>query len=70
MIELDAKGLFCPEPLMMVQDALKKNPGEQIVVEVDTATPRDNILRLARRKKLEASVAESSDGVFTITINQ
>lgn len=70
MIELDAKGLFCPEPLMMVQDALKKNPGEQIVVEVDTATPRDNILRLARRKKLEATVAESSDGVFTITINQ
>lgn len=35
MVTVDAKGLFCPEPLMMTQDALKKNPGEQVVVEVD-----------------------------------
>lgn len=67
MITVDAKGLFCPEPLMLTQEALKKNPGEQVVVEVDSASPRDNILRLARRKKLNASVSEN-DGVFTITI--
>ena len=67
MVTVDAKGLFCPEPLMMIQDALKKNPGEQVVVEVDSATPRDNILRLARRKKLNATVDEK-DGVFTIAI--
>lgn len=67
MVTVDAKGLFCPEPLMMTQDALKKNSGEQVVVEVDSATPRDNILRLARRKKLNATVDEK-DGVFTITI--
>ena len=67
MVTVDAKGLFCPEPLMMVQEALRKNPGEQVVAEVDSASPRDNILRLARRKKLNASVVEE-DGVFTITI--
>lgn len=67
MVTVDAKGLFCPEPLMMTQDALKKNSGEQVVVEVDSAAPRDNILRLARRKKLNATVDEK-DGVFTITI--
>lgn len=67
MVTVDAKGLFCPEPLMMTQDALKKNSGEQVVMEVDSAAPRDNILRLARRKKLNATVDEK-DGVFTITI--
>ena len=67
MVTVDAKGLFCPEPLMMVQEALRKNPGEQVVAEVDSASPRDNILRLARRKKLNASVVEE-DGVYTITI--
>lgn len=67
MVNLDAKGLFCPEPLMMVQDAMKKNPGEKIVVEVDSASPRDNILRLVRHKKREAAVVEEG-GVFTITI--
>jgi tRNA 2-thiouridine synthesizing protein A len=68
MITVDAKGLFCPEPLIMTQEALKKNPGETIVVEVDSATPRDNILRLVRRKKLTASVEEKGD-VFVITIS-
>ena len=67
MIEIDAKGLFCPEPLMMTQEAIKKNPGEIVVVQVDSASPRDNILRLAHRKKLTATV-EETDGVFTITI--
>ena len=67
MVTVDAKGLFCPEPLMMTQDALKKNPGEQVVVEVDSASPRDNILRLARRTKWNVAVDEK-DGVFTITI--
>ncbi len=67
MVRIDAKGLSCPQPLMMVQEALKKNPGEQVVVEVDSSSPRDNILRLARRKKLSASVDEA-DGVFTITV--
>lgn len=67
MVRIDAKGLSCPQPLMMVQEALKKNPGEQVVVEVNSASPRDNILRLARRKKLSASVDEA-DGVFTISI--
>ncbi|WP_165043238.1 MULTISPECIES: sulfurtransferase TusA family protein [unclassified Adlercreutzia] len=67
MIELDAKGLSCPQPLMMVNDAMAGNPGETIVVEVDTATPRDNILRLAARKKRQASVEEVDD-IFRITI--
>ncbi|MDO4854742.1 MAG: sulfurtransferase TusA family protein [Coriobacteriia bacterium] len=67
MVRVDAKGLSCPQPLMMVQEALKKNPGEQVIVEVDSASPRDNILRLARRKKLSSSVTEA-DGVFTITV--
>ena len=69
MVQVDAKGLFCPEPLMMTQEAIKNNPGETIVVEVDTASPRDNILRLVRRKKLQATV-EESNGVFIITITQ
>ena len=67
MIKIDAKGLFCPEPLMLVQDALKKHPGEEVQVQVDSASPRDNILRLARRKKLSEQVSEA-DGVITITL--
>lgn len=69
MIEIDAKGLFCPEPLMMVQAAMKKNPNENLVVEVDSAAPRDNIVRLATRKHRQVSVEENSEGVIRISIS-
>ena len=68
MVTLDAKGLSCPEPLMMTQEAIKAHPGETVVVEVDSASPRDNILRLVRRKKLSATIEEHK-GVYTISIN-
>ena len=67
MIELDAQGLFCPEPLMMAADAIKNNPGEQVRIVVDSAAPRDNIARMAHRKGLEVGI-EENDGVYTLTI--
>ncbi len=68
MIELDAKGLFCPEPLMMASDAIKKNPGERIVIEVDQGSAKENISRLARKKGLALNVEDLDDGVFRLTI--
>ncbi len=68
MIELDAQGLFCPEPLMMVQKAMKEHPGEAIRVVVDSAAPRDNISRMVRRKNRALSV-EEGEGIWTLSID-
>lgn len=43
MIKLDSRGLSCPEPLMMVADALKKHPGEEIEVLVSEMHTKTNI---------------------------
>ena len=43
MIKLEARGLSCPEPLMMVAEALKKNPGSEIEVLVDEMHTKTNI---------------------------
>lgn len=43
MIKLDARGLSCPEPLMMVSDAMKKHPGEEIEVLVSEMHTKTNI---------------------------
>lgn len=67
MVELDAKGLSCPRPLMMAQEALESHPGEQVVIWVDSASPRDNILRMVRKRKLAAEVTEEQ-GAYRITI--
>lgn len=66
MVTVDAKGFSCPQPMIMAQEALKKNPDEVVVVEVDNASARDNVARCARRAKRTAAV-EEKDGYFTIT---
>lgn len=67
MIEIDAQGLFCPEPLMMAKAALDENPDQPMRILVDSAAPRDNISRLLDRKKRTYTVTED-DGVFTIDV--
>lgn len=51
MIEVDARGLSCPEPVMMAMDALKRAGDEPVRVLVSTSVARDNVKALAARKK-------------------
>lgn len=67
MIEVDARGLSCPEPLMMAMDAVNANPGERVRVLVSNATARDNIKSVAtRRKHAVAVVEDGADCIITI----
>lgn len=67
MATVDARGLACPEPLMMTMAAVKKADGP-VTVLVDSVIPRDNILKFAKKKKREAVVTEEN-GVYTIVIS-
>ncbi|PKL08962.1 MAG: hypothetical protein CVV51_06310 [Spirochaetae bacterium HGW-Spirochaetae-7] len=62
IITVDARGLACPEPLMMAKSALNRAGGKIVEVIVDTTTSRDNILRMAERERLEASERVDGDG--------
>jgi len=66
-IIVDAKGLACPEPLMMAKSALNRSGGKAVEVTVDTATSRDNILRMARREGREAAARVEGD-LFIVRI--
>ncbi len=67
MVTVDAKGLSCPEPVMLAKKAVKKNPSDDVQIVVDNATARDNILRMARSIKRTTDVRDI-DGVYTITL--
>lgn len=67
MIEVDAQGLFCPEPLIMAKAAVDKHPAEPIRIIVDSAPARDNISRMLRKAKREFNVVEDGD-VITIDV--
>ena len=64
MITVDATGLSCPEPLMLAKQATKDNPSQDVTVLVDSATARDNILRMAHGIGRATSLQEN-DGVYT-----
>ena len=59
---VDARGFACPEPVMLARSGLLRNKGKALRVLVDTATSRDNVLRLALREGLEASACEHEGG--------
>ena len=58
MIKVDARGLSCPEPVLMTEDALIDCKGSEVCVLTDAAQSRDNIVNFLKRKKVECTVKE------------
>jgi tRNA 2-thiouridine synthesizing protein A len=50
MLEVDVRGLSCPIPVVKTKKALEENPGQTIVVLVESEVSRENITRLAQSK--------------------
>lgn len=46
-ITVDARGLSCPQPVLLTLHEIKKGIKEEILVLVDTDTSRENITRAA-----------------------
>ena len=67
MVEVDARGYSCPEPVMMAMQALKTCGGQPVRVLVSTAIARDNVQALAAKKKKTAQVETVGDD-FAVVI--
>ena len=46
--KIDARGLSCPQPVVLVKKAIDKLGKGEIEVLVDTVTSKENVSRLAR----------------------
>lgn len=44
---VDARGLSCPQPVIMALDEIKQGSDKEIIVLVDTDTSRENVIRAA-----------------------
>lgn len=58
MYEVDARGLSCPEPVMMTAAALKKHSKEAVKVLVSEPHTRTNVEKYARSQGKQAVVTE------------
>lgn len=48
--QLDARGLSCPQPVILTEKMIEQLKKGKLEVLVDTDTAKENISRLARRK--------------------
>lgn len=59
MFEIDARGLSCPEPVLLTAEALKNHKGEAIKVVVNEVFTRTNVEKYAKSQKKQTKVTEN-----------
>jgi len=65
---VDARGLSCPQPVLMTMDEIKKESRGEIEILVDTDTSRENVSRAAESKGWTVKdVTEAGEG-YRVTI--
>ncbi len=65
---VDARGLSCPQPVILARRAV--DAGQfPIEVWVDTATARENVRRMAEKAGCKVQI-EESNGEFKLTLSK
>ncbi|MBO4506490.1 MAG: sulfurtransferase TusA family protein [Lachnospiraceae bacterium] len=65
---LDARGLSCPEPVIMIQQAIRSNE-KTYEIMVDNRTSVENITRFGEHQGFNVTVTEK-DGDFTLRLTK
>ncbi|MCL5056592.1 MAG: sulfurtransferase TusA family protein [Actinobacteria bacterium] len=61
---VDARGLLCPEPVLLVKREIDKMTGGTVRVLVDNSAARENVTRMAENSGWTVSAA--ADGIELI----
>lgn len=67
---VDARGLSCPQPVIMTVNEIKKMGQGEITVLVDTDTARENVSRATNSQGWSVLGIEPDDGGYKITIGK
>jgi tRNA 2-thiouridine synthesizing protein A len=67
---VDARGLSCPEPVLVTEKALKTMNKGQVTVLVDNNTAKENVIRLAKHKGWKVEDKKQPDGSFMLVLEK
>ncbi|MDO4793704.1 MAG: sulfurtransferase TusA family protein [Filifactor alocis] len=62
MVEVDARGLSCPEPVIQTKRALTPEPKE-IVVKVDNNVAKENVKKTLESTGYKVSIKEETEDI-------
>lgn len=68
MTKIDARGLSCPEPVILISQAMKSGENAYEII-VDNRVSRENVTRFAEHQGYAVSISEA-DGEFTLSIRK
>lgn len=67
---VDARGLFCPEPVLRTLEKIKKVSKGELEVWVDTSTSKENVVRAVKSIGWEIIEVKEEDLIFKIKIKK
>ncbi|MBF0406877.1 MAG: sulfurtransferase-like selenium metabolism protein YedF [Candidatus Riflebacteria bacterium] len=65
---VDARGLACPQPVLLAKKAIEEN--EEVKILVDNETAVENILRIAAKMNCKVQVSESQGNTREVMIKR
>lgn len=67
---VDARGLSCPQPVLLTLNEIKKTEKGEIVILVDTDTSKENVSRAATSKGWNLRNVEPDGTGYRISISK
>lgn len=65
---IDAKGLACPQPVVLTKKALETS--DTVMITVDNETARENVTRLGEKLGCAVHVENGDSGTFNLTLSK
>ena len=67
---VDARGLDCPQPVIMTRNAITEPGAEAVTVQVDDAVQAENVATMARNQGWDVKISGDDVGYLTLTLNR
>lgn len=67
---VDARGLSCPQPVILTLDEIKTGHDNDIIVLVDTDTSKENVTRAAQSQGCTVSDVSADGEGYRITMTK
>lgn len=67
---VDARGLSCPQPVIMTLNQIKTGNQNEIIILVDTDTSKENVMRAATSQGWEVKDVSPDGEGYQITIKK
>ena len=67
---VDARGLSCPQPVLLALDAMKIAEINELTILVDTDTSKENVSRAAASQNWQLATIEEEDGGYQLHLKR